>query len=232
MRQDGQIKKALYIKKFKKLASVAVIFLAAFVLWTILVKIVDVKAIGPNGSSVGFALLNGAFHELTGVHWMLYDITDVMIVLPFAIVFIFGVTGLCQWIKRKNLLKVDADIIALGIFYIIVLMVYLFFQKVVIDYRPVLIEGELEASYPSSTTVISICVMTTAIAQFRVRLRGKKYKKALIWIVALIGIFMTVARIISGVHWITDIMGGALISLGLVYAYFAACAKIKSCNIK
>ncbi|MBQ6905883.1 MAG: phosphoesterase PA-phosphatase, partial [Clostridia bacterium] len=123
--------------------------IAVFVLWTVLVSVVDVRAIGPNGSSVGFATLNGYVHDLTGVNMFLYTITDWLGLVPIGVAFGFAVLGLVQWVGRKSLFKVDRSILALGGFYIIVLAMYIFFEIVVINYRPVLIDGYLEASYPS-----------------------------------------------------------------------------------
>ena len=101
-----------------------------------------------NGSRVGFAAINGAFHALTGVHWALYTLTDWLGLVPIGIALGFAVLGLVQLIRRKSLLKVDRDILILGGFYIVVLAAYLLFETVVINFRPVLIDGKLEASYP------------------------------------------------------------------------------------
>ena len=121
-------------------------FLAAFVLWTVLVSLVDIRAIGPNGSSVGFATLNGYVHERIGVNIPLYTITDWLGFVPIGVAFGFAILGLVQWIKRKSLLKVDRSLLALGGFYVVVLAAYIFFEIVVINYRPVLLGGYLEAS--------------------------------------------------------------------------------------
>ena len=145
----------------KKMFFMGAGFLGAFVLWTVLVSYVDVRAIGQNASSVGFATLNGYVHNLTGVNMFLYTITDWLGLVPIGVAFGFAVLGLVQWVGRKSLFKVDRSILALGGFYIIVLAMYIFFEIVVINYRPVLIDGYLEASYPSSTTMLVMCVMPT-----------------------------------------------------------------------
>ena len=137
--------------------------LAVFVLWTVLIRFVDVEAIGPRQSSVGFATLNGYIHNLTGVIMSLYIITDWLGLVPIGVAFGFAVLGIVQCIKRKSLLKVDRSILTLGGFYIVVMAVYILFEIVVINYRPTLIDGYLEASYPSSTTILVMCVMPTAM---------------------------------------------------------------------
>ena len=201
----------------KRNISIALGFLAAFLLWTVAVSRIDVQPIGPQGSVVGFATLNGLVHSFTGVHMLLYTITDWLSLVPVAFGLGFALTGLWQWIKRKSILKVDCGILLLGVFYAVVLAVYLLFEKVVINYRPVLIEGVLEASYPSSTTVLVLCIMPTAVMQ----LRSHAQKKGITMAIAAFTAFMVVGRFLSGVHWVTDIIGGILLSTGLVLLYDA-----------
>ena len=205
------------MKKRKFLAALA--SLAAFVLWTVAVSLVDVRAIGPRGSTVGFATLNGVVHGVTGVHMQLYTLTDWLGLVPVAFGLGFAVPGLVQWIKRKSVLKVDGSILILGGFYIVTLAAYLFFESYAVNYRPVLIQGYLEASYPSSTTLLVLCVMPTAGMQLRQRIRRPVLRNCLCAAIAVFTVFMVVGRLLSGVHWLTDIIGGILLSAGLVMMY-------------
>lgn len=193
--------------------------LAAFVLWTIAVRLIDVQAIGPQESTVGFATVNRFVHVLIGVHLKLYTITDWLGLVPVAFGFGFALLGLVQWIKRKNILKVDRSILILGGFYLVTLAAYLLFERCVINYRPVLIEGYLEASYPSSTTLLVLCVMPTAEMQLRSRIQNRVIRKCVTLAIALFMVFMVAGRLVSGVHWLSDIIGGILLSAGLVILY-------------
>ena len=210
-------------KQEKAIFLTAGCLLVAFVLWTVLVRVVDVQAIGPEGSRVGFAALNGAFHGLTGVHLFLYDATDILSIIPLAMIAGFGLLGLIQWIRRKSFLKVDRSILVLGGFYVVVLAVFFLFEVLAVNYRPVLIEGVLEASYPSSTTMLVLCVMPTAMLQLHSRIRNTALRVSLLAVMGGFTAFMLVGRVISGVHWITDIIGGILLSAGLVLLYVGAC---------
>ena len=207
-------------KETKKSLYLGVGSLALFVVWTVLVRSVDRQAIGPRRSVVGFATLNGTVHELFGVHMSLYTVTDWLGLVPIAIIFGFGVLGLAQLIKRRKILDVDRDILALGAFYVSVLAVFLLFEVLVINYRPILIEGALEASYPSSTTMLAMCVMPSAMMQFKKRIKNRVLRQIVLCLCAVFTVFMVIARLISGVHWITDIIGGALISTALVMIYY------------
>ena len=199
----------------------ALCLLAAFALWTAAVRTVDVQPIGPQGSAVGFAAVNGWVHEVTGVHMALYTLTDWLGLVPFAVAAGFGVLGLVQWIQRKRLRRVDRSILVLGGFYLAVAAVYGFFELAVVNCRPVLIEGALEASYPSSTTVLALCVMLTAAMQFRARIRHPGFRRCAAVLADGFAAFMVLGRLLSGVHWVTDIVGGILLSTGLVLLYAA-----------
>ncbi|MBQ7902308.1 MAG: phosphatase PAP2 family protein [Oscillospiraceae bacterium] len=192
-----------------------------FILWTALVCFVDIKPIGPQGSKVGVSAINGFVHNLTGVNWHLYYITDLLSIVPFAVAIGFALTGLIQLFKRKSILKVDSDIIALGIFYVVVIMTYLLFEVIAINYRPVLVDGILEPSYPSSTTVLVLCVMLTALIQCDIRIKKNTTRKTVKAVIILFTAFMVIGRLISGVHWFTDIIGVILISFSLIYMYYA-----------
>ena len=200
---------------------IATCMLFAFFLWTATIQFIDVQTIGPQGSSVGFATINGFVHNLTGVHMSLYTITDWLGLVPLAFVMGFALLGLVQWIKRKYLLKVDYSILVLGGFYIVVMAVYMLFEVFAVNYRPVLIGGILEASYPSSTTMLVMCVMPTAIMQFNAHIKNNILKRFVASAITAFVVFMVIGRLLSGVHWFTDIIGGALLSAGLVLMYRA-----------
>lgn len=195
---------------------------AAFLLWTAVICLVDVRAIGPRGSTVGFAALNRFFHGLTGVHMSLYVITDWLSLIPLGCACGFTMLGLVQWAKRKSLLKVDRSLLFLGGFYLVVMAAYLFFELVAVNYRPVLIEGVLEASYPSSTTMLTLTVMPTAMIQINPRIKRPALRRTAFGSILVFTAFMVIGRLVSGVHWLTDIIGGILLSASLVMAYVSA----------
>ena len=205
--------------KERKLLILGFGFIIAFALWTWLIQIIDVKPAGVNGTEIGFATINTWFHSVTGANMALYNITDWLGLVPIFICVFFGGVGFIQLLKRKSLFKVDFDIVALGIYYVIVISEYLIFEMIPINYRPILINGFLEASYPSSTTLLVLSVMPTLVFQANRRLKNAKIKRIIATITAIFTIFMVVGRLVSGVHWLTDIIGSILLSAGLFYIY-------------
>ena len=208
-------------KETKKNFCIAAILLGAFVVWTAAVQLVDVQSIGPQGSTVGFATVNSWVHNLTGVHMSLYTVTDWLGLVPIAFAIGFALLGLIQWVKRKHLRRVDFSILVLGGFYLLVMAAYVLFEVFVINYRPVLINGCLEASYPSSTTMLALCVMPTTLMQLNARIKSQTLKRWVGFGITAFILFMVIGRLLSGVHWFTDIIGGALLSAGLVMLYYS-----------
>ena len=193
-----------------------------FVLFTWSLTFIDVQPIGPNGSSVAYAGINKVAHSLFGINMTLYNITDWAGVVAIFIALGFAILGLAQWIKRKHICKVDSSILVLGVFYIFVFGTYVFFEFHVINRRPVLINGILEASYPSSTTMLAMCVLPTAMMQLRRLIRNRNIQNAVNTLCGLFTAFMVIGRLVCGVHWFTDIFGGLLFSIAMIVLYCAA----------
>ena len=229
-RKDG-----LKMKEIRRKELLAgIMLLAAFALWTVLIRHIDVQNAGPNGTEIGIATINVWFHQLTGVHMLIYTITDWLGLVPIIICMCFGVLGLVQLIKRRSLLAVDSDILLLGAYYVVAILGYLLFEMVPINYRPILIDGNLEASYPSSTTLLVLTVMPTLKYQSDRRTANPVIRKAITVFVIVFTAFMVIGRLISGVHWATDIAGSVFLSSGLfmIYRYMADRSVSKKVTLK
>ena len=198
------------------------VFLLLFAVWTALVMVVDVRNIGDPESRVGMATLNDAFFKrFSAVNEPLYKMTEILGYLSLGIVGAFGLWGLCQLIKRKSLLKVDRVILALGVFYVLVLALYFFFDKVSINLRPLISPGEtaLEASYPSSHTLLVLAVFGTLPSVAGWYSLSGKAKRFVFMGALFVSAVMVAGRLFSGVHWLTDIAGGVLLGLALIFIF-------------
>ena len=207
-------------KKRNFLISTILILLA--VVFTILVKVVDVKQVGVNGTSIGFATLNQFVFKATEVNMIWYHITDWLGLVPIFMAMVYSLIGLIQLVKRKSLFKVDKEIIILGLFYIVVIAIYIFFEKVIVNYRPILMNGFLEASYPSSHTLMTICLCGSSIIANK-KLFDNIITKLMNIVLFVIVMITVIGRLISGVHWFTDILGGIFISISLLISFYSVC---------
>ena len=194
------------------------IYLLLFLLFTYFVQCIDIQYIVHTNSKIGFGTINQTFHKLTGVHMWMYHISDYLSIIPLLICIKDALKGLNQWIKRRSLFKVDFYLIILGIYYFMIILIFLLFEKMEINYRPILIEGRRELSYPSSTTLLILTIMLPFIEQLRIK-HNLKGKNILIITSTFFLIFMLLLRTFSGVHWLSDIIGSILLSMGLFYLY-------------
>ena len=205
--------------KGKKILITGLVLTALFALWTLLIQTIDVQPAGQNGTDIGFAAVNLWFHGLTGVHMTIYTVTDWLGLVPIFICMIFGGVGFIQLVRRRSFFKVDADILLLGAYYILVIFCYLIFEMIPVNYRPIPIDGFMEASYPSSTTLLVLSVMPTLSFQAHRRINNRTLIIIIDIFAGIFSMFMVLGRTIAGVHWLTDIVGSVLLSSGLYLIY-------------
>ena len=184
----------------------------------VLVRFVDVRPIGPEGTSIGLSRLNGFFFRISGVNILWYHITDWLGVAAILVAFLFAMAGFVQLIKRRSILKVDREILALGGLYIVVIGLYVLFEIMIVNYRPIIMPDGThpEASFPSSHTMLVCVIMGSAIMLIGKYVKEKRICRVLRGICAAIIGMTVIGRLIAGVHWFTDIVGGVLISIFLL----------------
>ena len=198
------------MRKRSLIQFVAVTLIA--VVFTVLVKIVDVGFVSSTGSLVGFSSVNIPFSQKFGFNPIFYKVSEVLGYLVFLVIAVFAFIGCYQLIKRKSLMKVDKDLYALAITYVFTFALYIFFDKVlVINLRPIIMAGEsiAEPSFPSSHTLLAVSVLGTAISECG-KIRRKSFRVSLVIVLAILMGATVLSRLFSGVHWVTDIIAGIL----------------------
>ena len=207
------------MKKFYK----SIFFGFFFVIFSLCIRLFDVQAVGPEGSRIGFAGLNLAVHNFFGMNLFWYKLTQALGYAAILLAAAFALLGFIQLIKRKSLLKVDKKLLMLGLVYILLMLLYVLFEKIPFNYRPVILDPAegLEASYPSTHTLLILTVFGTAIQLAGDYIKNKKLLLAAKILAFVIMALTIVGRLVCGVHWFTDIAGGVLLSLFLISLYKA-----------
>ena len=207
----------------KKKYILPAVSLILFIMLIVIIKTVDTAKAGVGDTEIGLYHLNIAASKFIGTNMAWYKITEVLGILSILSGAIFGAVGLFQMIKRKSLIKVDKEILSLGGLYILLGIVYGFFEKVIINYRPLIMEGETapEASFPSSHTVLAVVIMGSIFLILDKYIKNKTVANVLKSLCVAVSVITVIGRLLSGVHWLTDILGGILISICLLSLFKA-----------
>ena len=221
------------MKESKKTLIFSIIFTVLAVAFTVVVKFVNVRPATLENSPVGLASLNEKVRTLfqyneQGINPTWDKITDLALAALFVVAAYFVILGIVQLVRRKSLKKVDRELKLLAGFYVILGAIYLFFEKLlVINYRPVLIDGALEASYPSSHVLFALALAGSAILLTRNYIKPK-FATIINLAIALLALVVTFGRLLAGVHWFTDVMGSILISATLISLFATVLKKSAS----
>ena len=184
---------------------------------------VDVEPIGPQGTSIGFSHLNGGVFNLLGESGFFRFVTKILGVVAILVVAAFAALGVMELIQRKSLQKIDSEFYALAGLYSAMGIVYIFFDKIVaVNYRPIIEEGAAmpEASFPSTHTLLACVVFGSAILVLGRFIKDSRIRMIASAVLGFLMLLTVVGRLLAGVHWFTDILGGILIS-GVLLSVFS-----------
>ncbi len=191
-------------------------FLALFLLLIILLSI-DRATITFAGKEVGLSHLN----NLVSYKFddTLDKVSDVLFYFSFSGVILGVVLGIMQLVKNKSLFAVDTKILFFGIFVILAIIFWLVFDKgLKINYRPI---DPTEGSFPSTHVFMTTFFMLAAHNLLCSLFKGNNIVKYGSLAVAIIFIVLvTIFRVSSGMHYITDVIGGLFIGLSFYFLAF------------
>lgn len=144
--------------------------------------------------------------------------TDIILIANIASLAVFAIFGLCQWIKRKSIKKVDKELIFMLVPLILMAIVYFVFDKFLIwNTRP---DGSGEPSFPS-THVMVVATIFLLIALVLPRYIKSKAACALLDLMMLIFIVLTcVGRVLANKHWTSDVIGALIFSVIFALIYY------------
>lgn len=207
--------------------SVSLALLLVFLALTVCLMFIDVRAAGESGAEVGFATINEAVFGALGQDAFALKMSELCGALMIAAVGAFGVTGLVQVIRRKGILRADKELYVMACGLVLLAAAYVCFEIFIVNCRPVLDEGELAASYPSSHTMLAVAVAGMGAAYLHARPKKGVLLGIFVGLLTGFSVCTVACRLLGGVHWLTDIVGGVLLGLVMTFGYLAACAFLK-----
>ena len=215
------------MKESKKYLISSIILVLIAIIFTVLVKVIDKGAIGPNDTVVGFQAINDYIKNMFPFNNTLYKITKYAGFIPLIFGLYYAFIGFMQLVKKKSLKKVDSKIYLIAGFYIVVLILYVLFDKIAINYRPVIIDNELEPSYPSTHVLLAMCFCLSSVIISKYYMKKDTIRKIVNIATWILMLFIVVGRMMCGCHWFTDIVGGVLISLALLNIFNTILLKLE-----
>jgi len=215
------------MKESKKYLISSIILVLIAIIFTVLVKVIDKGAIGPNDTVVGFQAINDYIKNMFPFNNTLYKITKYAGFIPLIFGLYYAFIGFMQLVKKKSLKKVDSKIYLIAGFYIVVLILYVLFDKIAINYRPVIIDNELEPSYPSTHVLLAMCFCLSSVIISKYYMKKDTIRKIVNIATWILMLFIVVGRMMCGCHWFTDIIGGVLISLALLNIFNTILLKLE-----
>lgn len=227
-------------KNLKKNVTISSILFSVFIIFTALLKFVDVKVwnftqalehSSDFSTKVGFSSINFSLFSLFGKHklnYMFHDLSEILGYIAVLVAAALAFKGLTSLLKVKSFKKLNKHYYLLAAFYAVVVFFYALFEVIVINCRPVIIDNALEASYPSSHTLLAVCIFVSAIYViphiFEIK---KKYIVIANVTLSTMAVLTVTFRMLSNVHWFTDIIGGVLLSAALISFYITFASLIK-----
>ncbi len=216
-------------KTFNKYLIIGIILFILFFLLCIFILTTDKSSV--NGVEVGLSSINKKF--LVSAYDESWDIvSDVSLYVSLMSIIGLAFYGIIQWISNKSPFKVEKDILICGIFIVLCFIFWIFFDKMSINTRPITVEGKIEASFPSThvfITTFSLFSLCSIIAS-----RNKKKSLNIpCFIVSSIYCFLAfLGRVLSGMHWMTDAIGGLLLGFALYFIQVGIFHLLKNKQIK
>lgn len=190
--------------------------LLGFIVLLIVVKTVNVKT-NALGIEVGLYSINNSLLPSVSITEF-GSLSDILMLISFVFFGIVGLMGISEFLKKRSLRKVNHIYYLYVCMLLLIVIIYLFFEIVTVNYRPILIDGVKEASFPSSHIFITSSLVLCSCYVFS-KYIGKNYSKSLYIISIIMIIFVTFGRLLSKNHWFTDCIAGLLISFVLYFGF-------------
>ncbi len=144
-------------------------------------------------------------------------ITNIILITALITLGIFVILGLCQWISRKSLKKVDKELLWFPLPLALMAITYVVFDKfLILNTRP---DGSGEPSFPSTHVMVvtTIFLLTAVILPKYIK---SKIACLVLYLLMLAFVILNgVGRVLANKHWTSDVLGAVGFSFIFVAIY-------------
>lgn len=145
-------------------------------------------------------------------------ITDIILITALAVLGVFAVLGLVEWIKRKSLKKVDRELLAMIPPLFLMAATYFIFDHIfILNTRP---NGSGEPSFPSSHTMATATIFLMTMLALKKYVKNKSLRIFLDVVMLILIVLVSVGRVAANMHWTSDVIGALIFSLIFVAIYY------------
>lgn len=192
------------------------LFSLLFVVWTLVVKFVDVQVGGESNVAIGLGSLNIGFFDAVGSSNFWQSVTKYLGYLTILVVVGLLVWQLVLMIRQKSWRLARHWWVLDGVLVALV-VTYLLFETLVINERPILVDGVAGASYPSSHGMLFMTILPLAILTIWREIKCRPLNVILTVVLSILLLVGVVGRTLCGLHWLTDVFGAVWFSLAALF---------------
>lgn len=152
-------------------------------------------------------------------------ITDIILVAALAVFAVFAILGLCQWVKRKSLKKVDKPLLLSLIPLSLMAATFIIFEKfLVLNTRP---NGSGEPSFPSTHTMVVATIFLLTAIILPNYIKSKTARVIMDIVMLLFIILVSVGRVLANMHWVSDVVSGLIFAVIFAVIYYLILRRVK-----
>ena len=144
-------------------------------------------------------------------------ITNIILITSLVVLGIFVILGLCQWISRKSLKKVDKELLWFSLPLALMAITYVVFDKfLILNTRP---DGSGETSFPSTHVMVATTIFLLTAIILPKYIKSKVACAVLYLFMLAFIVLISVGRVLANKHWTSDVLGAIGFSFIFVAIY-------------
>ena len=152
-------------------------------------------------------------------------ITDIILIASLAILAVFAILGLYQWISRKSLKKVDKPLLWMSLPLALMAATYFIFDKILIwNTRP---NGSGEPSFPSTHTMVVATIFFCVAIILPQYVKSKIARVIIDLLMLALLALVCVGRVAANMHWTSDVIGGLVFAIIFAVIYYLIIRRYK-----